>query len=120
MDNVGGETLDAVLINCKRGARVLLCGAIQSYGKKTSQPVYNYPVAIARNIKMKGFVIIDYQDRFLESNEYLSGLLRDGKIWHKEDVVVGIENAYVGLRKLLTGENIGKMIIKVVHDQAKL
>lgn len=120
LDNVGGETLDAVLINCKRGARVLLCGAIQGYGKKTSQPVYNYPVAIARNIKMKGFVIIDYQDRFIESNQYLSELLKSGKIKHKEDIVVGIENAYVGLRKLLTGENIGKMIIKVPHDEAKI
>jgi NADPH-dependent curcumin reductase CurA len=120
LDNVGGETLDAVLINCKRGARIILCGAIQSYGKKTAQPVYNYPVIISRNIKMIGFVVIDFQDRIAESNAYLSDLLKNGRIKHKEDVVVGVENSYIGLRKLLTGENIGKMIIKVTSDQAKL
>jgi NADPH-dependent curcumin reductase CurA len=120
LDNVGGETLDAVLINCKRGARIVLCGAIQSYGKKTAQPVYNYPVIISRNITMIGFVVIDFQHRIAESNQYLNELLAAGKIQHKEDVVVGIENCYLGLRKLLTGENIGKMIISVSNEHARI
>ena len=119
LDNVGGEMLDAVLLNAKKGARVILCGAIQSYSKK-AQPLYMYPLIIAMSIKVKGFIVTDYYDRNDEAMQFLGNLLKDGKLKYKEDVIEGLDNAYLALRKLLSGENIGKMLIRVEHDEPRL
>jgi NADPH-dependent curcumin reductase CurA len=120
LDNVGGEMLDAVLMNAKKGSRMILCGAIQSYGLKKAQPVYMYPLVISKSIKMKGFIINDYQDKYEEAIQYLSKLHKKGELTYKEDIVEGLENAYQALQKLATGGNQGKMLIRVLHEAPKL
>jgi NADPH-dependent curcumin reductase CurA len=120
LDNVGGEMLDAVLLNAKKGARMILCGAIQSYGQKKAQPLYMYPLVISKSLKMKGFIVTDYQNKFEEGLKYLGSLYNQGNLKYKEDVVDGLENAYMALQKLAKGQNDGKMLIKVLHGAPKL
>ncbi|OMJ81902.1 hypothetical protein SteCoe_17543 [Stentor coeruleus] len=120
LDNVGGEMLDAVLLNAKKGARMILCGAIQSYGQKKAQPLYLYPLVISKSLKMKGFIVTDYQNKFDEGFRYLESLYKQGNLKYKEDVVDGLENAHTALQKLARGQNDGKMLIKVLHEAPKL
>lgn len=120
LDNVGGEMLDAVLLNAKKGARMILCGAIQSYGQKKAQPLYMYPLVISKSLKMKGFIVTDYQSKFEDGLKYLGSLYSQGNLKYKEDVVDGLENAYMALQKLAKGQNDGKMLIKVLHGAPKL
>ncbi|OMJ83208.1 hypothetical protein SteCoe_15924 [Stentor coeruleus] len=120
LDNVGGEMLDAVLLNAKKGARMILCGAIQSYGQKKAQPLYMYPLVISKSLKMKGFIVTDYQNKFEEGLKYLGSLYEKGNLKYKEDVVDGLENAHTALQKLARGQNDGKMLIKVLHEAPKL
>lgn len=43
IDHVGGKILDAVLANIRKNAKIVLCGAISSYGHRRAVPVHNYP-----------------------------------------------------------------------------
>ena len=75
LDHVGGEILDAVLLSAKKGSRVILCGAIQSYSQKRAQPIYMYPLIIAMSITVKGFIVTDYYHRYKEAHTFLSNLI---------------------------------------------
>lgn len=120
LDHVGGSMLDAVLLNANKGSRMILCGAIQSYNQKKPQAMYMYPVIISKSIKVRGFIVTDYYGKMKEAHQFLSGLLSENKLKYKEDVIEGLENGPRALRKLLTGDNVGKTLIRVVHDEAKL
>ena len=47
----------------------------------------------------------------------MEGLIAQGRIKYREDVVEGLENAPRGLMGLLKGENAGKRIVRVGPDQ---
>ena len=51
-----------------------------------------------------------------KSLESLSEWMAEGKIQYKVDVVEGIENAPSAVNKLFTGENKGKLIVKVTDE----
>ena len=44
----------------------------------------------------------------------MSGWIREGKVTWKETVQYGIENAPTAFLKLFKGENLGKMLVKLV------
>ena len=48
--------------------------------------------------------------------EALSKWMADGKIQYRVDIVEGIENAPRAVNKLFTGENTGKLVIKVSDE----
>jgi len=113
-DNVGGETLDAVLKRLKLKARIVLCGGISQYnaGKDARGPV-NYLSLISARGKMEGFVIIDYLDRAQEGIAALGAMTAKGKMKSKLDIVEGLENFPEALRRVLTGKNYGKQLVKI-------
>jgi hypothetical protein len=54
---------------------------------------------------------------YLERARYLGGLIRDGKLKYRETVVEGIENAPAAFLMLFSGQNLGKLLIKVAEPQ---
>jgi NADPH-dependent curcumin reductase CurA len=113
-DNVGGEILDAVLAKLARGARIVLCGAISGYNdfEHMSGP-RNYTNLIIYSASMRGFLVFDYVTRFGEAIADLGNWAKAGKIKDRLDVVDGLENAPDALRRLFTGENLGKQLVKI-------
>ena len=113
-DNVGGEILDAALARLAFHGRVVLCGAIARYNATQSPPgPMNYLNLLIRRGRMEGFIVLDYNDRRDEAIAALSGWLADGKLNERIDVQDGLENAPATLRRLFSGANEGKQLLRV-------
>ena len=113
-DNVGGDILDTVLTRINRGARIVICGAISQYNNTT--PVKgptNYLSLLVNRARMEGMVVFDYADRYALAVKDIAQWMKEGKFVSKEDVVAGIENFPDTLNKLFSGENFGKLVLKV-------
>jgi NADPH-dependent curcumin reductase CurA len=115
-DNVGGEILDAALGALAIGARIVLCGAISSYNA-TELPAgpRNYTNLIVRRARMQGFLVTDYAARFGEAIADLARWSAEGKVRDRVDVVEGLENAPEAFRRLFTGDNFGKQLVRIAE-----
>lgn len=112
-DNVGGEILDAAMINLALGARVVICGAISQYNDAQFNGLKNYMKIVSARATMSGIIVFDYFPRAEEAIKDLSTWLTEGKIKYKEHIVEGIEKFPETLRMLFTGENYGKLLLKI-------
>jgi NADPH-dependent curcumin reductase CurA len=115
-DNVGGEILDAALAQLARGARVVICGAISQYNSTTGfKGPSNYMSLLVNSARMEGFVVFNYAARYAEALREMAGWRAAGKLKSREDVVAGLETFPDTLLKLFSGENFGKLVIKVAE-----
>jgi NADPH-dependent curcumin reductase CurA len=113
-DNVGGDILDAALANLARGARIAICGAISQYNNTTPiKGPSNYLSLLVNRASMKGFVILDHAAHFGEAAREMAAWLASGKLKSREDIVEGLEKFPETLLMLYSGENTGKLILKV-------
>lgn len=120
-DNVGGEILDAALSRLRKGARVVLCGAISGYNATELQPgPAHYLSLLINRASMTGFIIFDYLDRYQEGIAALSELLTSGKMTAREQIEIGGITAFGStLNLLFDGANTGKLVLEVgerTHD----
>ena len=115
-DNVGGDILDAVLGQINLHARIALCGAISQYDTAELSPgPRNFLNLIPQRGRVEGFILLDYRDRFVDAILQLGQWVQEGRIRYAEDIVDGLENAPAAFRRLFTGENTGKLIVKVAE-----
>jgi NADPH-dependent curcumin reductase CurA len=113
-DNVGGDILDIVLTQLARKARIIICGAISQYNSTTGvKGPANYMSLLVNRASMTGMVVFDYADRYGEAGREMAGWYKSGQLKTREDVVNGLETFPETLLKLFSGENFGKLVIKV-------
>ena len=113
-DNVGGEVLDAALANLAVHGRVVLCGAVSGYSDFEGRPgVRNHFELILRRASMHGFLVFDFIDGVEQAVTDLATWAAEGKLKNQIDVVEGLENAPDALKRLFTGENLGKQLVRV-------
>ncbi|NNN28600.1 NADP-dependent oxidoreductase [Pseudomonas nitroreducens] len=113
-DNVGGDILDAVLARLAPKARVVICGAISQYNNKEAvRGPANYLSLLVNRARMEGMVVMDYAHRFQEGFKDMATWIGEGKLKSKEDIVEGLETFPETLAKLFSGENFGKLVLKV-------
>jgi NADPH-dependent curcumin reductase CurA len=111
-DNVGGDTLDAVLDNIAKGARVVICGAISQYNDMTNVKGPRLYLRIPeRNASMLGFTVDHFADRFGQWEADLAGWITEGKVKMPEHVIEGIDNFPKALITLMTGGHMGKLLL---------
>ena len=116
-DNVGGATLDAVLGHLALRARIAVCGAISTYNSlDRAEPIHAYMNLVSQRARMEGFLVLDYLDRFPEAVLQLVEWVGDGRIRWREHIVEGLEAAPRALNMLFTGENTGKLMVRVGPD----
>jgi NADPH-dependent curcumin reductase CurA len=114
-ENVGGDVLDAGLMNLAMHARVLLCGLISEYNSDSGKVgARNIWQLIVKRATMQGFLIADYVPRFAEGGMQIAQWIGEGKMRIDEDVQNGLENAHAAFMRLFSGENIGKLILKII------
>jgi NADPH-dependent curcumin reductase len=113
-DNVGGEILDTVLTRIVLHARVVICGAISQYNNTTPvRAPSNYLSLLVNRARMEGMVVFDYADRFPQARRDIAAWIAAGKLKSREDIVEGLKTFPETLLKLFSGENFGKLVLKV-------
>ena len=113
-ENVGGDIMDAVIARLNDFSRMALCGLIATYNDKEPRPgPYNFANLLMRRTLVKGFIVIDYYERFPEGVQAMAGWLMEGKLKFETDIVDGFENAPASLDRLFTGKNLGKLVVRV-------
>jgi NADPH-dependent curcumin reductase len=116
-DNVGGDILDTVLTQLARHARVVICGAISQYNNTTPiKGPSNYMSLLVNRARMEGMVVFDYASRYPNAVHDIAGWMTAGKLKSREDVVEGLENFPETLLKLFSGENFGKLVLRVADE----
>lgn len=113
-ENVGGEHLEAALTAAKPFARFAMCGMIAGYNDETPQPgPSNIIQVVGKSLRLEGFIVSNHFDMMPVFAKDMAGWIQAGKLKWRESVDVGIENAPGAFLKLFSGENIGKMLVKL-------
>ena len=113
-DNVGGEILDACLKLMNFKGRIPTCGLISQYNNAEPVPgPYNYAMILMQRLRVEGFIVLDFSDRYPEAIASLAQWMSEGKIKVRTEMVDGLENALQAVKKLFTGANTGKLMIRV-------
>lgn len=113
-DNVGGAVLDMCLKLMNFKGRIPTCGLISQYN--ATEPIpgpYNYPMILMRRLRVQGFIVLDFADRYPEAIAALGRWMAEGRIKVRTEIVDGLENALQTVKKLYTGANTGKLMIRV-------
>jgi NADPH-dependent curcumin reductase CurA len=115
VDNVGGDTLEAALSALRVHGRIIACGSISGYNDEKPRPgPSNLFNMIIKRLTMKGFIVRDWLDRQDEFEKEVGGYFRAGKLKNKETVVKGIDKAVGAFIGLFQGQNVGKMVVKLI------
>jgi len=115
-DNVGGEILDAALLNMAQNGRIVLCGGISAYNEAELPPgPKNYMQLVIRRCTMAGFIVLDYLDQAPKAYSDIMGWIADGSLKHAEDIQEGIENTPSTFLRLFQGKNRGKQLLKIAE-----
>ncbi|KAK3002529.1 hypothetical protein RJ639_022007 [Escallonia herrerae] len=114
-ENVGGEMLDAVLVNMRLRGRIAVCGLISQYNLEKHEGVHNLFCLITKCVRMEGFLVSDYYHLYPKFLEMVLPDIKEGKISYVEDIAEGLESAPAALVGLFSGRNVGKQLVAVAN-----
>lgn len=113
-DNVGGETLEAILPLMRLHGRVPVCGMIgqyndadHPYGVKTLWQL------VVNRIRMEGFITYDFPDVLAQAQSELDGWVADGSLKPLANVRSGFEKLTEAFIALMSGQTIGKTLVLI-------
>ncbi len=113
-DNVGGAALEAALSSLRVHGRIIACGGISGYNEEKPRPgPSNLFNITTKRLTMRGMIVSDSLDRRGEFEKEVSGYLQSGKLKNRETVVEGLDQAVGAFIGLFSGNNIGKMVVKL-------
>ncbi len=118
-ENVGGAHLQAALGSMNPLGRIVLCGMISQYNNTEPEPgPSNLILAISRSLRLQGFIVSDHLELTGQFQEEMKRLIAERRMKWKQTVEEGIENAPRAFLKLFSGENFGKMLVRIGPDPA--
>ncbi|CAM1510215.1 Fc.00g005500.m01.CDS01 [Cosmosporella sp. VM-42] len=117
-DNVGGRILELAIESMKESGRIVICGDISGYDTDKPHRIKSlFPIA-AKSVTVYGLNIFRYLAEAASAREELTRWLNEGKLKRTETILKGgLEAAPDGLKSLLEGGNIGKMLVEVKQVQ---
>ncbi len=115
-ENVGGETLEAVLDRINVGARIPVCGQISQYDSTVRFEPCNIDALELKGALMQKFSIYEHMDQYDAFLPWMAERMKAGKIVYYEDIVDGIENTPAAFIGMMQGENLGKRLMRVSED----
>jgi hypothetical protein len=115
-DNVGGETLDAALMNMSVGGKVAISGQVSEYSRTHPRGIRSVGELINRRVSMAGFVVWDFLPHFREAMAEMREWIVGGQLVFREEVIDGFENAPAAFIGLFRGENAGRRLIRLTPD----
>ncbi|KAL2319398.1 hypothetical protein Fmac_028367 [Flemingia macrophylla] len=115
-ENVGGKTLDAVLLNMRVHGRIPVCGMISQYNLTQHEGVTNLAHIIYKRVRLQGFNFLDFYHLYPKFLEFLLPKIREGKVVYVEDIAEDLDNGPKALVGLFSGRNVGKQVLVVAHE----
>ena len=116
-DNVGGDHLIAALYALNLHGRVALCGMISTIEDASAAPGVQHLIqAVLKRLTLRGFIVRDHEDLRPEFEKQVAGWLRTGELVSKQTVVDGLDHAVEAFLGLLSGANVGKMLVRLSDD----
>lgn len=113
-ENVGGETLEAVLTAMNTHGRIICCGMISQYNTTTPYGVTGLMAIIGKRLTLRGFIVGDFWAQYAkEFYEMVPKWLASGEIKYRETITEGLERGPSGFIDMLNGRNFGKALIKI-------
>ena len=112
-DNVGGEQLDAAFATARKDARFAICGMIEGYNSAAPMAFRYIMRVIAMRIRVQGFIYTDYLPRMSEFYRDMGGWIADGQVKNRDTVVDGLDHALDAFLGLFSGQNTGKMLVRL-------
>lgn len=116
-ENAGGKIMNHILGRLNVGARIPLCGMIADYNSDPevggAERLTNLDQLLMQRVTLRGFIVSDHVDRFAEIIGKIATALEENALRYEETVVEGLENSREALNTVFSGENRGKLVIKV-------
>jgi NADPH-dependent curcumin reductase CurA len=115
-ENVGGVVQEAVFEQLNPFSRVAMCGMVSQYNETTFPPGPNLGFVVGKRVLIQGFIVSDRPERLIEWRKLAAAWVADGSLIFREDVHEGLENAPKALTAILSGQNFGKLLVRVGPD----
>ena len=114
-DNTGGDILESALFRMNTHGRIVCCGVVSQYDTSNPGPgPRGVPGLLVNNrVRMEGFLLFDYADRYDEARAELSGWIERGELKPRLTEFQGLEKAPEAFVGLLAGGNVGTTIVRV-------
>ncbi|MBN4066432.1 NADP-dependent oxidoreductase [Ahrensia sp. AH-315-G08] len=123
-ENVGGNTLEAVMPLMNVGGRIPVCGMISWYSGAGLDVDKNplpgvWRSVLTNRLSVRGFIIFDHYDQFPKFLADVAPLVTDGSIHYRETIADGLAAAPGAFMELLKGGNFGKQLVAVSTDPTR-
>jgi NADPH-dependent curcumin reductase CurA len=113
-DNVGGEHLDAALANARDHGRFVICGMIAGYNDEGgADAARNLARIVINRLSLRGYIVLDHYDLLPAFTAEMTKWIAEGRIKWRDTVVEGLDNAPKAFLGLFSGDNVGKMLVKL-------
>ncbi|QIR14598.1 NADP-dependent oxidoreductase [Shewanella aestuarii] len=112
-ENTGGPIQHHVFARMNAHGRIVVCGMIADYAKEVPDLGPNWIQVIKKRLTIQGFTMPDHFGDVPKLLEKLTPYVMKGQIKHRAHVLEGLESAMTGLNLFFTGENKGKLIVKL-------
>lgn len=124
-ENVGGAVAEAVVKRLNLYARMPVCGLVAGYNA-TERPTGPDQLpgfmgkVLSLSLTVRGFIQTEFVPTHYEAFQHdMANWIAEGKVHYLEDVVDGLEQAPEAFRGLLTGRNVGKLLVQVGEDPTR-
>ena len=111
-DNVGGDTLLALLERLALGARVVLCGLMAQYNGAAPTAI-NPALLIRARATLRGLVVYDHWDALEQMLSEMKAYYLAGRLQFREDIAEGLQSAPAAFVRLMQGRNQGKALVRL-------
>ena len=112
-ENTGGPIQNLVFERMNAHGRIAVCGMIADYLAETPAPGPNWMNLLTKRLTVQGFTMPDHFHEAPELLALLTPHVKAGKIKYRAHTLDGLESAMTGLNLFFTGENKGKLIVKL-------
>ncbi|MCK7458912.1 NADP-dependent oxidoreductase [Idiomarina aminovorans] len=112
-ENTGGPIQNRVIDRMNAHGRVVVCGMIADYDKAVPSPGPSWVPVIKKRLTIQGFTMPDHFDEVPSLLGKLTPYVQAGKIQYRSHVLEGLESAIEGLNLFFSGDNKGKLIVKL-------
>ena len=114
-DNTGGPILESALFRMATHGRIVCCGAASQYDTSSPQggPRGIPGLLVNNRVRMQGFLVFDYEDRYEQARERIAGWIASGRLQPRVSTYDGLESAPQAFVDLLAGGTIGTTVVNV-------